>query len=156
MLTLRRIHRKLLLKQSAALIMQRPGHLGGGPSDISADLVDTTVVSMRKEPDAGDKFINQYQIIEKLGKGSFGKVKLIKHTETGETFAMKIFNKNVLKKKRMGTRNMIQDVEHEIRIMKMMDHPNCVKLYEVRNLIQRAPRLPPATRCIGRPSTRQR
>merc|ERR1712216_194306 len=132
-LTLRRIHRKLLLKQSAALIMQRPGHLGGGPSDISADLVDTTVVSMRKEPDAGDKFINQYQIIEKLGKGSFGKVKLIMHTETGETFAMKIFNKNVLKKKRMGTRNMIQDVEHEIRIMKMMDHPNCVKLYEVLN-----------------------
>ena len=48
---------------------------------------------------------------------------------------------------------MIQDVEHEIRIMKMMDHPNCVKLYEVRNLIQRAPRLPPATRCIWRPST---
>ena len=111
---------------------------------------------MRKEPDAGDKFINQYQIIEKLGKGSFGKVKLIKHTETGETFAMKIFNKNVLKKKRMGTRNMIQDVEHEIRIMKMMDHPNCVKLYEVRTLIQRAPRLPPTTRCIGRPATRQR
>lgn len=27
-----------------------------------------------------------------------------------------------------------QDVEHEIRIMKMMDHPNCVKLYEVRQL----------------------
>ena len=51
---------------------------------------------------AGDKFINQYQIIEKLGKGSFGKVKLIKHTETGETLAMKIFNKNVLKKKADG------------------------------------------------------
>jgi hypothetical protein len=25
-------------------------------------------------------------------------------------------------------------VEHEIRIMKMMDHPNCVKLYEVSAL----------------------
>lgn len=111
--------------------MQRPGHLGGGPSDIAKELVDTSDVTLRKDDEK--KFINQYQIIKELGKGSFGKVKLIKHTETGEFFGMKIFNKNILKKKRMGTRNMLQDVEHEIRIMKSMDHPNCVKLYEVLN-----------------------
>ena len=40
-----------------------------------------------------------------------GQVKLIKHTETGEHFAMKVFNKNILKKKRMGTRNMLQVTE---------------------------------------------
>eukprot|EP00802_Teleaulax_amphioxeia_P016933 Tamp_17071.p2 GENE.Tamp_17071~~Tamp_17071.p2 ORF type:complete len:304 (-),score=89.29 Tamp_17071:209-1120(-) len=112
--------------------MQRPGQLGGGPSDIAKELVDTTDVTLRKDED-GTKYINQYQIIKELGKGSFGKVKLIKHTETGEHFGLKIFNKNILKKKRMGTRNMLQDVEHEIRIMKKMDHPNCIKLYEVLN-----------------------
>jgi hypothetical protein len=137
-LTLRRVHRKLLLKQSVAL-MQRPGslacehcrplrcrvwrglglgipfpdwrantgQLGGGPSDIAKELVDTADVTLRKDDD-GTKYINQYQIIKELGKGSFGKVKLIKHTETGEQFGLKIFNKNILKKKRMGTRNMLQ------------------------------------------------
>jgi hypothetical protein len=137
-LTLRRVHRKLLLKQSVAL-MQRPGslacercrplrccvwrglglripfpdwrsntgQLGGGPSDIAKELVDTSDVTLRKD-DNGAKYINQYQIIKELGKGSFGKVKLIKHTETGEQFGLKIFNKNILKKKRMGTRNMLQ------------------------------------------------
>jgi len=69
--------------------------------------VDTADVTLRKDDD-GTKYINQYQIIKELGKGSFGKVKLIKHTETGEQFGMKIFNKNILKKKRMGTRNMLQ------------------------------------------------
>ena len=103
--------------------------VGGGPQEISRNLVDTPIVTIRKED--GRKFINQYETLKELGKGSFGKVKLIKHAETGELFALKVFNKNVLRKKRMGTRNMLQDVEHEIRIMKQMDHPSCIKLYEV-------------------------
>ncbi|EKX50285.1 hypothetical protein GUITHDRAFT_85443 [Guillardia theta CCMP2712] len=115
----------------SAALMERRGlmGIGGGPQEISRNLVDTPIVTIRKED--GRKFINQYETLKELGKGSFGKVKLIKHTETGELFALKVFNKNVLRKKRMGTRNMLQDVEHEIRIMKQMDHPSCIKLYEV-------------------------
>jgi hypothetical protein len=41
-------------------------------------------------------------------------------------------NKNVLRKKRMGTSNLLQGVEHEIRVMKLLDHPNIIKLYEVQ------------------------
>jgi hypothetical protein len=32
----------------------------------------------------------------------------VKHSETGELFAMKVMNKNVLRKKRIGTRNLLQ------------------------------------------------
>jgi len=96
---------------------------------MSRDLVDTSSVDVRKQD--GKKYVNQYEVLKLLGRGSFGKVKLVKHTETGELFAMKVMNKNILRKKRMGTRNLLQDVEHEIRVMKLLDHPNVIKLYEV-------------------------
>uniref|UniRef100_A0A7S1DII3 Protein kinase domain-containing protein n=1 Tax=Hemiselmis andersenii TaxID=464988 RepID=A0A7S1DII3_HEMAN len=109
------------------------GHLmfgrGGAAFEISSALVDTTALSVVKRD--GVKLINQYEVIKDLGRGSFGKVKLVRHTDTGELFAMKVMNKNVLRKKRMGTRNLLMDVEHEIKVMKLLDHPNIIKMYEV-------------------------
>jgi len=102
---------------------------GSAPADISRDLVDTTQITVTKTGDA--KHVNQFEVLRDLGKGSFGKVKLVKDRETGELFAMKVLNKSVLKKKRMGSRNMMQDVEDEIRVMKMLDHPRLVRIYEV-------------------------
>lgn len=57
----------------------------------------------RKED--GKKYINEYEILNDLGEGSFGKVKRViryyKETEESEEiskseYAMKIFNKSVL------------------------------------------------------------
>ena len=44
--------------------------------------------------------INQYQICEKLGEGSYGKVKLVKKKFLGfeQKYAIKIFKKNLLKR----------------------------------------------------------
>lgn len=44
--------------------------------------------------------INEYQICEKLGEGSYGKVKLVKKKILGleEKYAVKMFKKNLLKK----------------------------------------------------------
>mmetsp|Transcript_12775 Transcript_12775/g.30432 ORF Transcript_12775/g.30432 Transcript_12775/m.30432 type:complete len:324 (-) Transcript_12775:87-1058(-) len=116
----------------SAALANRRGSMASGPGfiqDIARDLVDTETVNVRKEGDK--KFVNQYEIVKELGKGSFGKVKLVKHTESGELFAMKVFNKNVLRKKRMGSKNLLLDVEWEIKVMKQLDHEHCMKLYEV-------------------------
>eukprot|EP00291_Cryptomonas_curvata_P006299 CAMPEP_0172188762 /NCGR_PEP_ID=MMETSP1050-20130122/22135_1 /TAXON_ID=233186 /ORGANISM="Cryptomonas curvata, Strain CCAP979/52" /LENGTH=474 /DNA_ID=CAMNT_0012863355 /DNA_START=202 /DNA_END=1623 /DNA_ORIENTATION=- len=68
-----------------------------------------------------------YDIGKTLGEGSTGKVKLAVHKLTKQRFAMKMID---LKNSALGP--MVKSIiENEIAIMKLIEHPNCVKLYEV-------------------------
>ena len=60
---------------------------------------ETSIVDKRRTSE-GYKMINEYQIGQKLGEGSFGKVKLVKKTFLGfeQKYATKIFKKNILKR----------------------------------------------------------
>lgn len=69
--------------------------------------------------------IQNYQMIRTIGKGNFAKVKLAKHLLTGVEVAIKIIDKTNL------SDSSLQKLMREVRIMKMMNHPNIVKLYEV-------------------------
>ena len=66
-----------------------------------------------------------YKIEATLGKGSFATVKQAKFRETGERFAVK-----VLSKKKMTDEDKIT-MQTEIEILKKIDHPNIVKLFDV-------------------------
>jgi calcium-dependent protein kinase len=59
---------------------------------------------------------------KKLGKGSYGSVMKGTHRSTGLTRAVKVISKSQMKN--------LTRFQQEIAIMKMMDHPNIVKLYE--------------------------
>jgi serine/threonine protein kinase len=72
----------------------------------------------------GDPF-DYYKIIKKLGNGTFGEVYKIMHRKTGNIRAMKIIPKNNTKP---GFAD--KDIIHEITIMKNLDHPHVIKLYE--------------------------
>lgn len=72
-------------------------------------------------------------MIKLLGRGSFGKVKLgvRKLLDKEDNFAVKIFKKHILKRKKeiyrddtgkICFRNGIEDVLREIAIMKKLDH----------------------------------
>jgi len=69
--------------------------------------------------------IGQYRILKTIGKGNFAKVKLAKHVLTGKEVAIKIIDKKQLNP------SSLQKLFREVRIMKTLDHPNIVKLYEV-------------------------
>eukprot|EP00756_Hemistasia_phaeocysticola_P030468 Hpha_TRINITY_DN16291_c2_g2::TRINITY_DN16291_c2_g2_i1::g.14151::m.14151/K07359/CAMKK2; calcium/calmodulin-dependent protein kinase kinase 2 len=100
----------------------------------ASHVVDTT--AMRKgEDDDGNKTINEYAVITELGRGAYGKVKLVTHIPTDQWFAIKIMNKHVLSRVRKGVsgKTAMDDVLREIAIMKALDHPNVVKLHEVIN-----------------------
>lgn len=66
-----------------------------------------------------------YDIERTIGKGNFAVVKLAKHRITKTEVAIKIIDKSQL-----DTSNL-QKVYREVDIMKTLDHPHIVKLYQV-------------------------
>lgn len=66
-----------------------------------------------------------YELITILGEGSFGTVCEVVHKFTGETRVMKIISKDILSKG-----YTMKDLEAEILILKKLDHPNIIKVYE--------------------------
>lgn len=66
-----------------------------------------------------------YEVRETLGKGKFGLVKLGIHKETKRKVAIKIINKQ-----NMGNQDL-ELVKTEIDILKISQHPNIIKLYDI-------------------------
>lgn len=70
--------------------------------------------------------------LQSLGKGQFGKVKLIIDSKTEEKSAIKIINKKKLKRKLVSrSLSAFSLIEREIAVMKKLAHPNICKLKEV-------------------------
>ncbi|XP_035230986.1 MAP/microtubule affinity-regulating kinase 3-like isoform X2 [Stegodyphus dumicola] len=69
--------------------------------------------------------IGRYRLLKTIGKGNFAKVKLAKHLPTGKEVAIKIIDKTQLNP------SSLQKLFREVRIMKILDHPNIVKLFQV-------------------------
>ncbi|KAH8710891.1 Serine/threonine-protein kinase ssp1 [Beauveria bassiana] len=81
----------------------------------------------------GRKMINQYEVIEEIGRGMHGKVKLARNLETGDNVAIKIIPR-FSKKRRLGkvTAMSPEDkTKKEIAILKKIRHPNVVALLEI-------------------------
>ncbi|KAI1720690.1 protein kinase domain-containing protein [Ditylenchus destructor] len=72
-----------------------------------------------------DPHIGKYKLLKTIGKGNFAKVKLAKHIPTGIEVAIKIIDKTAL------NHSSLQKLFREVKIMKQLDHPNIVKLYQV-------------------------
>ncbi|CAI2722437.1 unnamed protein product [Schistosoma spindalis] len=76
--------------------------------------------SLRDQPNVG-----KYKLIRTLGRGNFAKVKLAQHVSTGREVAVKVIDKTQL------NQASLKKLFREVNIMKMLNHPNIVRLYEV-------------------------
>ncbi|OQS02974.1 cGMP-dependent protein kinase [Thraustotheca clavata] len=73
---------------------------------------------------AVDVELNDLEIIQTLGSGAFGRVKLVQHRDSHETFALKC-----LVKSHIVANNLKEHVVNEKRVMMMLDHPFILKLH---------------------------
>jgi len=92
--------------------------------------------------------VGPWQLGRTLGKGATGRVRLAKHAVTGNTAAIKIVSKKsaamvqsesiAAMDRNIGnfttntaTRQMPCGIEREVVIMKLIEHPNVISLYDV-------------------------
>jgi 5'-AMP-activated protein kinase catalytic alpha subunit len=68
----------------------------------------------------------KYEMGRLLGKGTFAKVYYGKHLATGESVAIKVISKDQVKKE-----GMMEQIQREISVMRLVRHPNIVELKEV-------------------------
>lgn len=70
--------------------------------------------------------VGKYELGKTIGEGSFAKVKVAKNVETGDVVAIKILDREqVLRHK------MVEQLKREISTMKLIKHPNVIKIFEV-------------------------
>ncbi|XP_071238701.1 MAP/microtubule affinity-regulating kinase 3-like isoform X7 [Salvelinus alpinus] len=91
-----------------------------GRQEVTARSVRTRNSGADEQPHVGN-----YRLLKTIGKGNFAKVKLARHILTGREVAIKIIDKTQLNP------NSLQKLFREVRIMKILNHPNIVKLFEV-------------------------
>ncbi|XP_078796992.1 MAP/microtubule affinity-regulating kinase 3a isoform X14 [Oryzias latipes] len=84
-----------------------------------------TGVRTRSSDESQPPHVGNYRLLKTIGKGNFAKVKLARHILTGREVAIKIIDKTQLNP------NSLQKLFREVRIMKILNHPNIVKLFEV-------------------------
>ncbi|KAF7231049.1 MAP/microtubule affinity-regulating kinase 3-like isoform X2 [Nothobranchius furzeri] len=96
--------------------------------DGRGEVLSRSVRSARgKNSSTGDDspHVGNYRLLKTIGKGNFAKVKLARHIPTGREVAIKIIDKTQLNP------TSLQKLFREVRIMKILNHPNIVKLFEV-------------------------
>ncbi|KIX05049.1 uncharacterized protein Z518_05921 [Rhinocladiella mackenziei CBS 650.93] len=125
--------------------MSSPGLFNPGARDPSASSLgelspqlhhlqtpkETHTAEIEHDTYSGNKFINNYEIVQELGRGEHGKVKLGRDIEKETMVAVKIVPRYSVKR-RLGRLGAPEDrTKREVAILKKARHPNVVSLLEV-------------------------
>jgi len=74
----------------------------------------------------GGVVVGKYELGKTIGEGSFAKVKFARHVNNGNKVAIKI-----LDRKHVLRHNMMEQLQREISSMRLINHPNVTKIFEV-------------------------
>lgn len=129
---------------SAVRAYEQPQHNSKRDSEISNASTDTSNSNRRRKTHIGP-----WQLGKTIGQGGCSRVRLVRHSVTGQYAAAKIISKATAERVRaVSLANLYQSaeqdstfhshgkaipfgLEREICIMKLLDHPNIVRLYDI-------------------------
>ena len=92
---------------------------------------ETHLLDIDFDPISGRKSINRYEVIDEIGRGTHGKVKLGRDLMSNEYVAIKIVERHSRPRLGKVVRQSDEKVRREIAILKKCRHPNVVRLIEV-------------------------
>lgn len=109
------------------------------PSIESSDQKRLSQTSSSSASKKTKSHVGPWRLGRTLGRGSSGRVRLAKHTLTGQLAAVKIVPKSSVfpESKNQNTDTSAQQdrapygIEREVIIMKLIEHPNVMALYDV-------------------------
>mmetsp|Transcript_57394 Transcript_57394/g.166666 ORF Transcript_57394/g.166666 Transcript_57394/m.166666 type:complete len:545 (-) Transcript_57394:205-1839(-) len=102
----------------------KPLRPGGAQAQAPASTERTTSGTLRSQivMQNTTALSDHYEVQKQIGQGSYGNVSLAKHKVTDDVRAVKMISK--------GSTTSTEALRLEIAIMKAMDHPNIIKLFE--------------------------
>lgn len=109
--------------QQQAMPMHQPQFSGATIDNIMHGIENTGTVKMNNHR---KKLRQRFDIIKKLGQGTYGKVQLGINKETGQEVAIK-----TIKKSKIETEADLIRIRREVQIMSSVQHPNIIHIYEV-------------------------
>ena len=74
----------------------------------------------------GTVLMHRFELGRLLGRGTFAKVYHLRNLTTGQSCAIKIIDKEKIMKG-----GLTDQIKREISVMRLVKHPNVVRLYEV-------------------------
>ena len=102
-----------------------------GESNTPPQVAETTLTKITHKSELDIKQVNEYKFEKILGTGSYGAVYSARD-KRGELVAVKVLKSSVLKKRKALMRpETVRDQLYEIAVMKRLNHPGCVQLFEV-------------------------
>lgn len=104
--------------------MRQNSMISKGSMDISRNINNKPISSIFVDKKRYSKIKNSYILKEYLGKGAYGIVQKVIHKLSGDVRAMKSISREFLQS------GEEKKLDKEIEILKKLDHPNILKIYE--------------------------
>ncbi|KAJ0407401.1 hypothetical protein ATCC90586_003811 [Pythium insidiosum] len=73
--------------------------------------------------------IDDFKLGKQIGEGNFSRIMLATHSASGEVFALKVIEKQRIKRLRVRHPNIFNEVNMEKEVLNRLRHPNVIRLY---------------------------